>query len=141
MSMVSDLREALQDVVAPDLKAVVRGLADLTASVAQLREEMKEGNTQLRDEMKAGNAQLRDEMKEGNAQLREEMKAIVRRSTERLDASERCSAERLESSEARTTERLARVYEKIEIVDLTRRNEQLTREIELLRSRQAEQRQ
>jgi len=130
MSMVSDLREALQDVVAPDLKSVVRGLSDLKDSISQLREEVK-----------ASNAQFKEEMKAGNAQLREEMAAVERRSMERLDGSERRSAERLESSELRTSERIARVYDKIENVDLTRRNEQLMRENELLRSRQTEQQQ
>ena len=44
MSFVKDLREALQDVVVPDLKAVIRGLDDLRA-------EVRDGNALLRSEM------------------------------------------------------------------------------------------
>ena len=41
MAIVADLREELQDVVAPDQQAVVRGLTDLKGSTAQLRDGMK----------------------------------------------------------------------------------------------------
>ncbi len=67
MSIVGDLREALQDVVAPDLKAVVRGLAD-----------------------------LKEEVRSSNALLREEMRTVERRTAERIEASEQRTAERIE---------------------------------------------
>ena len=93
-SIVKDLREALQDVVAPDLKAVVKGLAD-----------------------------LKDEVRSSNALLREEMAAVEMRTAERID-----------NVEKRTAERLERVYDAVKITDLTRRNEELLRELEQARS-------
>ena len=88
-SIVKDLREALQDVVAPDLKAVVRGLSD-----------------------------LKEQMQTNNTLMREELAAVDRR-----------TAERIEASETRTAERLARIYDAVKIADLTRRNEELEREL------------
>ncbi len=67
MSIVGDLREALQDVVAPDLKAMVRGLAD-----------------------------LREEMRSNNAPLRDDIAASERRTSERIAQSERRTEERLD---------------------------------------------
>lgn len=96
MSVVKDLREALQDVIAPDLKAVVRGLTD-----------------------------LKEQMQADNALLRQEITAVEQRTAERISA-----------SELRTSERIARVYDRIEIADLTRRNEELSRELEQVRSDQ-----
>ncbi len=114
MSIVSDLREALQDVVAPDLKAVVRGLADLKESVAELKAEMKASNALLRDEMQAGNTRLREEMQTGHAILREEISGV----------------------EKRTAERIERVYDAVKISDLTRRNAELEKQLEQLRAPQ-----
>ena len=119
MSIVADLREALQDVVAPDLKAVVRGLTDVKECIAQLRDEMKNSNALLRDDLKSSNALLRDEMA----------------------AVEARTAERLDNSEKRTAERIERLYDTIKISDLTRRNEQLLRELEQARNNQQTQQQ
>ena len=67
MSVVADLRQALQDVVAPDLKAGVAGLSA-----------------------------LRDEVRDSNALLREELVAAEKRSSERLEKAESRLSERLE---------------------------------------------
>ncbi len=92
-SIVKDLREVLQDVVAPDLKSMVRGLAE-----------------------------LKEQMKADNALLRQEIAAVEKR-----------TADRIELSEQRTAERIERVYDKIEINNLTRRNAELERELEQVR--------
>ncbi len=110
MSIVADLREVLRDVVAPDLKAVVRGLADLT------------------QEVRSSNALLREEMQRMNVSLRHE-----------IGASEKHTSERIEQSEKRTGERIDRVYDAIKIADLTRRNEDLLRENQQLKNPQTEQ--
>ena len=66
MSSVKDLREALQDVVAPNLKAVVRGLND-----------------------------LRTELRDGNTLLRSEIAGVEKRTAERIQESEKRTEERI----------------------------------------------
>jgi putative component of toxin-antitoxin plasmid stabilization module len=126
VSIVKDLREALQDVVAPDLKAVVQGLAELRADVkegnAQLRAEMRDGNAQLRAEMRDGIAQLRAEMKDGNTLLRTEIAAAEKRGVERDDRAEH-----------RLNERLDSLQKRIQIADLTRRNLELEQALDAAR--------
>ena len=132
MSIVADLREALQDVVAPDLKAVVRGLADLTQEVrssnAMLREDMQSSILLLREEMRSSNALFREEMQRMNASLRGE-----------IEASEKRTGERVDQSEKRTGERIERVYDAIKLADLTRRYEEVLRENQQLKISQTEQ--
>jgi hypothetical protein len=69
MSIVGDLREALQDVVAPDLKAVVRGLADL-------KEEVRSTATLLRDEMSASERRSRERTEESESRIVERLDRI-----------------------------------------------------------------
>ncbi len=67
MPVVADLQQTLQDVIAPDLKAVVAGLSS-----------------------------LQDEMRRGSALLREEMAAAEKRGTERLEKIEVRLVERVD---------------------------------------------
>jgi uncharacterized protein involved in exopolysaccharide biosynthesis len=53
MSVVTELRQALQDVVAPDLKALVAGIAALRQEMSLLREDLHSNVTQLRVEIVA----------------------------------------------------------------------------------------
>ncbi len=108
-SIVRDMREALQDVVAPDLKSVVKGLADL-------KEEVRISNAELRKLIETSNALLREEM--ANVEIR--------------------TADRIGGVEKRTIKLLERVYDAVKITDLTRRNEELLRELEQARSQQIE---
>ena len=106
-SIIGDLREALQDVVAPDLKSVVKGLAD------------------LKDEVKTNNAELRRLIESSILLLREEMANVEAR-----------TADRIGGVEKRTLDLLERVYDAVKISDLPRRNEELLREREQDRSQQ-----
>jgi hypothetical protein len=128
MSIVKDLREALQDVVAPDLKAVVQGLAELRAEVRdgnsllraeiqQSREDSKREIDLLRQESKQGLDLLRQESRESVQLLRDEMRA----------------------GEVRTGERLQHVYDAVKLADTTRRNAELEKTIEELRNKQTQQ--
>jgi hypothetical protein len=74
MSAVADLRQALQDVVAPDLKAVVAGL------------------NALRDEVRSGNSLLREDI----SLVRAETAAVEKRSAERLEKTEQRLVERVD---------------------------------------------
>ncbi len=74
MSIVGDLRQPLQDVVAPDLKAVVAGLN-------ALRDEVRSGNVNLREEI----GLLRDELRLNSTELKTEIASAEKRAAERLE--------------------------------------------------------
>ena len=145
MSMVADLREALQDVIAPDLKAVVRGLNDLKEEVrnsnALLREEMQSSNVlmrreieQSREEARANTTLLREDMRQQIVLLREDTQrqtAILREDTQQHLALLR---EEARASEARSAERFERLHEAIKLAMVTRRLVDAEKELDQLRS-------
>jgi hypothetical protein len=134
--MVSDLREALQDVVAPDLKAVVRGLGDL-------KEEMRSSIGQLRDEVHAGNAALREDIRAMDQRLREEI-AQLRSQIEGNAAAQREDTrqhiallrEEMRTYESRSIERMAHLQDAIKLELVTRRNAELEEQMKQLRNAQ-----
>ena len=114
MSIVGDLRETPQDVVTPDLKAVVRGLADL-------KEEMHSSNALLREEMQSGNALLRREIEQARQESRENT-AVLREETCQHIALLRDEAK---ASEARSIERMQHLQDAFKLALMTQRTVEL----------------
>ena len=154
MSIVGDLREALQDVVAPDLKAVVQGLASLREEVRegnallrkeieQSRQDAKESNTLLRHEIE----QSRQDAKESNSLLRKEIEQARHEAQEktaqlREDTREHIALLRDESraAEARSVERLEHLHHALKLAISMQRNIDLEQELQQMRNaRQAQQ--
>ncbi len=148
MSIVADLREALQDVVTPDLKAVVRGLADLKEEVrssnALLREEMQSGSALLRREVEQAREEsnrnielLRREIEQSREQARENT-AVLREDTRQHIAQLR---EEARAYEVRSIERAEHLHGALKLALVTQRLVDAEKQLEQMRGAQQPQQQ